>query len=307
MDPVTLDQLLVFLEVAEAGSFSEAARRQHRAQSAVSYAVANLESQLELQLFERRGQRPVLSEAGRSLLPYAKSVVAEMDSLRAHARSMAAGTEARLGLAIDALLPFEPLLGVLRDFRLQFPEVALLIHSEALGGVLQLVLDGTCQLGLRAAVGRPPAGLIQVPLTTTRLIFVASPEHPLARIEGPVPTAVLDQHVQLVLTDRSQRTAGDDHGVLSSRTWRLADLAAKHAFLRAGFGWGSLPSHLAEPDLAAGELVRLKPAEMGSSEACVTHEAVYRSSDPPGRAGSWLLERLGHALASDRAPADGGP
>jgi DNA-binding transcriptional LysR family regulator len=118
---------------------------------------------------------------------------------------------------------------------------------------------------------------------------------------------VLDQHVQLVLTDRSQRTAGDDRGVLSSRSWRLADLGAKHAFLLAGFGWGSLPSHLAEPDLAAGRLVRIEPADLGSSEAWVTHAAVYRSANPPGKAGSWLLDRLGRGLAPDRDDGDREP
>ena len=303
MDPVTLDQLSVFVEVAEAGSFSEAARRQRRAQSAVSYAVANLESQLQLTLFDRHGRRPVLSAAGASLLPYARAVVARIDSLRAHARSLASGTEARVALAVDVLLPFEPLLDALRDFRVEFPEVALLLHSEALGGVVQLVVDGTCQLGIGASLGQPPNGLSQVPLTTTRLTYVASPEHPLGQAQGSVPTAMLEQHVQLVLTDRSERTAGEDRGVLSSRSWRLADLGAKHAFLLAGFGWGSLPSHLAEPDLAAGRLVRIEPADLGSSDAWVTHAAVYRSADPPGKAGSWLLERLESALAKDRDDA----
>ena len=75
---------------------------------------------------------------------------------------------------------------------------------------------------------------------------VVAPDHPLAAIEGPIETHVLHQHVQLVLTDRSALTAGRDYGVLSGRTWRLADLGAKQSMLLAGLGWGNMPAHLVE-------------------------------------------------------------
>ncbi|HEX3066706.1 MAG TPA: LysR family transcriptional regulator, partial [Dongiaceae bacterium] len=61
----SLDHLQVFLAVAETGSFAGAARKLGRATSVVSYAIANLESQLGLTLFERKAtRRPQLSEAG---------------------------------------------------------------------------------------------------------------------------------------------------------------------------------------------------------------------------------------------------
>jgi DNA-binding transcriptional LysR family regulator len=57
------------------------------------------------------------------------------------------------------------------------------------------------------------------------------------------------------VSDRA-RGAGS---VLSHRMWRLSHLGAKHAFLRAGFGFGSLPMHLVEQDLASGALVQIDP------------------------------------------------
>jgi DNA-binding transcriptional LysR family regulator len=57
-EPVTFDQLAVFMAIVETGSFSGAARKLSRAQSAVSYAIANLERLLEIELFDRTGRKP---------------------------------------------------------------------------------------------------------------------------------------------------------------------------------------------------------------------------------------------------------
>ena len=78
MKAVTIDQLRVFRQVAETGSFSAAARAMHRAQSAVTYAVQKLEDQAGVELFDRSGYRPVLSEAGRALLPRAVRILEEL-------------------------------------------------------------------------------------------------------------------------------------------------------------------------------------------------------------------------------------
>lgn len=292
MDPVTLDQLNVFLEVAEAGSFSAAARRMRRAQSAVSYSVANLEALLRVQLFERRGRKPVLTEAGQALLPNARAVTFHVDELRARAHRLAEGVEPRLSLAVDALLPMQPLVVALRALRDEYPQVELVLHREALGAVAELLLTDRCQLGCSAPLDPLPRGLTQLPLTTTRLVPVVAPEHPLAQHDGPLPTRLLDQHVQLVLTDRSARTEGQDHAVLSSRSWRLADLHTKHSLLVAGFGWGTLPAHLAEPAIADGSLVPIRAADYLARDLEVVHFAIYRTADPPGAAGRWLLDRL---------------
>src|SRR5690606_31214891 len=93
------------------------------------------------------------------------------------------------------------------------------------------------------------------------MVMVASPQHPLAKFRGRIPGRELAKHVQLVLTDRSSLLSGKDYGVLSPSTWRLADLSTKHAFLRDGVGWGSLPRHMVESDLAAGSLVILDARE----------------------------------------------
>src|SRR6185295_18449677 len=98
MKAVTIDQLRVFRQVAETGSFSAAARAMHRAQSAVTYAVQKLEAQTGVQLFDRGGYRPLLSEAGRALLPRAVRILEELAAFGEQARSISGGLEPEVSL-----------------------------------------------------------------------------------------------------------------------------------------------------------------------------------------------------------------
>src|SRR5579862_8388002 len=98
-DALTLDQLRLFLAVVDAGGFSAAARSLGRAQSAVSYGVANLERQLGISLFDRSGRKPALTQAGVELAAEARAVCVQVDHLRARAHGIAQGVEPRLAIA----------------------------------------------------------------------------------------------------------------------------------------------------------------------------------------------------------------
>src|SRR6266550_446045 len=82
-------------------------------------------------------------------------------------------------------------------------------------------------------------------------------DHPLASVKGSIAKSELTKHVQLVLTDRTSLSEGREFGVMSPQTWRLADLFAKHAFLLNGLGWGGMPLHTVQRDIAEGRLVEL--------------------------------------------------
>ncbi len=101
-----------------------------------------------------------------------------------------------------------------------------------------------------------------------------------------------------MLTDRSPLTEGRDFGVLSRRTWRLADLSAKHALLREGIGWGNMPLAMVEADLASGALVRLACRTFPA--ASIALSAIYRRDTPPGPAASWLLQQFVACGADDK-------
>jgi len=287
----TLDQIAVFLAIVETGSFSAAARKLGRATSVLSYAVANLEAQLGVSLFARAGTaRPKLTEAGRAILADSRGLAIALDALLAKARGLTSGLEAEVSLVVDVMWPARKLVKALDDFRKKFSTVTLRLRVEALGAVTQSVLEGAAVFGISGPLELANDLLTRGPAGSVKMLAVAAPDHPLAQIKGPVSPAAARDHIQLVLTDRSRLTEGRDFGVMAVKSWRLADLGAKHALLLAGMGWGNMPKPVVNDDLKRGRLVELHIETPG--DLVYTFHSVYRSDTPPGPAAAWLMERL---------------
>jgi len=292
LDAVTLDQLRTFIAAADQGSFSGAGRKLRRAQSVVSKTLANLEGQFGVRLFDRARRRPVLTPQGQVLLAHARTVVGEVDLLKAQAKHLAGGLEAELAVVVEVMFPMATLTAAVTAFHAAFPLTPLRLYVEALGAVIQQVLDGRCMLAVSGELALVPTQFSQEPLLQVPLAHVVSPRHALASYRGPIPSSELAKHVQLVLTDRSTLSKGKEFGVLSPRTWRLADLGAKHAFLRAGLGWGGMPAERVQSDLARGTLVKIVVADAPPKGFALTMHAVYRTEAPPGIAARWFIDRL---------------
>lgn len=304
MDTLTLAQLEVFLAVVERGSFSAAARALGRAQSAVTYSIQNLEEEAGVPLFDRSAYRPVLSVAGRALLPRAQRIVDDVVAFRSQARGMAGGLEPELTLVVEAMFPMCLLLQALTEFQTRFPTVQTRVRVETLGAAVETLLNETADIGVVVAFSERVDELVGAEITQVELVAVAAPGHPLAALPGMLEDDVLSEHVQLVLTDRSDLTRGQDKGVVSLRTWRLADLGAKHAMLLAGLGWGSMPRHMVADDLAAGRLKELRAARWDGRQGMprLPLMAVRRKAAVLGPAGTWLIERLWQGV-EEAAPA----
>src|SRR5580704_8755787 len=311
LDGVSLDQLRAFIAAVDEGSFSAGARKLHRAQSAVSELVSNLEAQLGVVLFDRSERYPRLTPAGIQLLADARSVVANVDLLKARAKGISHGLESELSAVVDVLFPIEAIAESAKEFRDRFPRTPLRLYVEALGGAYQPVLDGRCSLGVVGSLPIAPDSVTLERLQGLPMILVAARDHPLALISGVIPKAELAKHVQLVLTDRSELSTGREFGVLSPLTWRLGDLFAKHAFLLKGLGWGGMPLHAVKQDLLEGRLVKLSIEDLAEEGLILPMSAVYLTAKPPGPAGRWLIERLRqcpsqHAAAHQAAATSAG-
>jgi DNA-binding transcriptional LysR family regulator len=302
LDGVTLDQFRSFVAAADEGSFSAAGRRLGRAQSVISQTLANMEGQLGIKLFDRSGRIPVLTEAGRALLPDARAVAGSIDAFKARARGLAGGLEAELPVVVDVMLPTPVLTQAVTEFSQHFPDVPLRLYVEVLGAVLQPVLDGKCAFGIVGTLPDIAGNVVREHLMEVQVVPVAAPFHPLGRHAGPLTFNDLSGHVQLVLTDRSNLSNGTEFGVVSTKPWRLADLGAKHAFLKAGMGWGGMPLHLVQADIDSGALVVLDIVEMPKRGAWVPLSAVFKADAPPGPAARWLIERI-KAGANSQTPA----
>jgi len=187
---------------------------------------------------------------------------------------------------VDVMFPTCLLVRILEAFQREFPTVSLRLHTEALGAVTQLVKERRCQLGVAGLQTAGGADLERHAAGHVKMMPVCSPKHPLAQLDGVLPTSLLREHLQLVVTDRSVLTAGQDFGVQALRDWRLGDLGSKYALLRGGIGWGNMPEHMVADDLQSGRLVRLRAQE--GSELLYPMYVIHRGDDELGPAGKWL-------------------
>ena len=290
IDSLTLDQMRVLVAVADAGSFSAAARKLGRVQSAISQSVQTLETTLGLNLFDRSGKTPRLTDAGQALVGDARALIAGAHAIRARAQSMADDVEPELTLAVDSMLPIPLLTESLKALRVAFPLLPVSVFTEALGGAEQRLRDGAARLAIYTLSPASPCDLISEFMMRVTMWPVAAAGHPLAALPEPLKREALEPHVQLVLTDRTPLTQNLSGGIVSRRIWRFADLATRLEFLLAGFGWCNMPSHMVAEHVAAGRLKRLKLDNQ--EDVALPLYVVHERGRTPGRAGRWLVADL---------------
>jgi DNA-binding transcriptional LysR family regulator len=260
LDGVTINQLRAFVAVCEEGSFSAAARRLKRAQSAISHAITALESALRVELFERDTRRTELSPAGRSLLADAQAVISRTEEMKVRASSIAEIGAPQISIAVDVYFPRAHLIDCLRSLQADVPTIAINLRITTMQGGEDLVLEGKCTLAVTIAdvPEVSPSAIERHWLCETRMVTVCAPTHPLAASAEPISMEDFGRHVQLVVTDNQPGAEKTQMGVAGKRQWLLNDLSAKHDFLKAGLCWGHMPAHLVAEDLESGKLIELK-------------------------------------------------
>jgi len=178
-----------------------------------------------------------------------------------------------------------------------------------MGGTIDALSSGRCDLAI-AAFGHADEKISREFLMPLHTLAVAAPSHALAAHAARRGAKDLDaaaaEHVQIVVEDPSTLTQGYDIDVLSPSTWRVTDMYIKLALLRAGLGWGKMPSWLVAGDLAAGTLVQLPVSRIGpegaTSQQC---HFCHRADKTPG-AGAELLRECLKAEAKAAEPGAAG-
>lgn len=260
LDNVTINQLRAFVAVCDQGSFSGAARKLRRAQSAISHAIKALESAFDVELFERNTRKAQLTGAGRSLLPDARAIISRTEEMKIRAGSIARAGAPQVSVAVDAYFPRAHLIDCLRTLQAGFRTAAINLRITTMQGGENLVLERVCALAvtIENVPEVDPDAIERRWLWEEEMVTVSAPSHPLASTPGPIPMDEFGRHIQIVVTDNQPGTEKTQHGVAGKRQWLVNDLGAKRDLLNAGLGWGHLPRHLVGEDLAIGRLVELE-------------------------------------------------
>jgi DNA-binding transcriptional LysR family regulator len=285
----TVDQWQVLAAVVDAGGFAQAAARLHRSQSAVSYALAQLQQSLGVELLAIQGRKAELTPVGRELLRRSRSVVDQFTRLEALARSIEAGWESQLRLVVDAAFPQTTLLGILGELRAGCPDTTISVADAVLSGAEEAITRGEADV---VVTTRVPAGFLGDWLMDVSMVAVAAPAHPLHAQQRALTLDDLALHTQVVVRD-SGRTAPRDEGWLGAQhRWTVASLEASRATVRAGLAYAWLPTHLIGEDLASDHLRRL-PLAVGGVRRMSLYVVLVRgeTAGPAARKALELFQR----------------
>jgi DNA-binding transcriptional LysR family regulator len=282
----SLDQWQVLAMVVDAGGFAQAAARLHRSQSAVSYAVAQLQESLGVRLLEMQGRRAVLTATGKELLRRSRAIVDQFARLEALARSIDTGWESELRLVIDAAFPRDRLLGVLAELRGSCPHTTIALSDAVLSGAEQAITEGLADLVITTRV---PNGFLGDWLMDVSMVAVAAPAHPLHQLQRTLELDDLALHTQAVVRDSGQQSR-DEGWLGATHRWTVAGIEASRATAIAGLTYAWLPSHLVADDIESGRLALL-PLAVGSLRK-MTLYVVLVKGETAGPAARKALELL---------------
>jgi len=172
--------LHAFVTVAETRSFSEAALRLHLTQPAISKRIAQLETSLNCQLFDRIGRQTSLTEAGQALLPRAQRILFEMEDMRRELSNLSGEVGGTLKIGTSHHIGLHRLPPVLKTFSRSFPQVNLDIQFIDSEMAFDLLMQGQLELGIVTLPPEPHATLQTMTVWNDPLAFMVSVEHPLA-------------------------------------------------------------------------------------------------------------------------------
>ncbi|HZZ91678.1 MAG TPA: LysR family transcriptional regulator [Usitatibacter sp.] len=295
---LSLEALEVLDAIDRRGSFAAAADELHRVPSAITYSVRQLEDSLGVELFDRRGNRAILTSAGRELLGEGRRLLRAAADLECRVQQVARGWESELRIALDTIIPAAKLLPLVGEFIAEQAGTRLRIAHEVLGGTWDALASGRADLAIGAA-GAPPAGRTYAvhALGRIEMRFVAAPSHPIVQEARPLTDAAIQRHRAVSVGDSSRLLAPRTLGLISGQdTLTVPSMEAKAAAHVAGLGVGFLPRQIAEREAAAARLAIL---EVAADPPPMDIYFAWRAGQE-GRALEWFTRRLDDpAVAAD--------
>jgi len=240
-------------------------------------------------LLEKTGKRVIFTPAGRALMKEIPELMDVMQQTIHHVQQVAHGWEGQLTIGIEAMVPVQPVLEVIRQFQALETPTRINIQREVLAGAWDAVITGRCDIviGAPAPIPEQPQLLTRALGKTTMVDCVAA-DHPAAKNPDN-----LDEYPIIVLEDTAcqlprRKAKMSDH----RNNLRVSTLDDKLQAQLAGLGHGWLPKWLAQPWLDRGELVSVSEVESTS-----TQYLVWRKTDR-GQALKWFVEALGQLRLS---------
>jgi DNA-binding transcriptional LysR family regulator len=279
------EALLAFVEAAMLGSFSAAARKLGKSQSTVSGAIANLEADLGVVLFDRSSRKPGLTEHGRLLLGRVQDILAATDRLDRAALQLVGGLESRLTMVLSDTYYSVHYEQIMQTFEQRYPDLAFECVIAEGADVLALIQSGRAHIGLLQAQSDYPPDIGSALISERSEIgLYAANTHALAQEKGAISAEQLAGHRKISLGTAIASEARP----AQERGWSAPSYLMMLEMTTMGFGWAALPKWLVTR-FADDRLTQLKVRGWPRQ---VRVDAVWSRQRTLGPAGGWLLETM---------------
>ena len=290
---LSLDALQVLDAIDRKGSFAAAAAELHRVPSAITYTVKQLEQDLDVLLFDRRGHRAKLTPAGHELLNEGRQLLRAAADLECRIQQVAKGWETELRIAVDTVIGPEKLFPLVKDFYREASGISatsIRISTEVLGGSWDALVSERADLVIGASGDTPSGGgFASLPLGRIQFAFVAAPLHPINREAQPLAESTITRYRAISVADTTRNLLPRTVGLLSGQdVLTLPTMSAKVSAHIEGLGVGFLPLALAEVESRAGRL-NVLPVEIAKPAGDVV---IAWRPNRTGKALRWFLARL---------------
>jgi DNA-binding transcriptional LysR family regulator len=264
---MNLQNLRVFLKVAELEHITRASEELHLSQPAVTKTIQSLEHEIGLELVERQGRRIALTHAGRVLQGYARQMFAlerEMEEALAALRDVEGG---EVTLAANTTAGVYLLPPIVARFRARYPQVTLNISILNSHEIVEETLNWNLDFGLvESTPATLPPGLKIEVFAYDELILVVAPEHHWSGLPELRPDALGENELLLREQGSGIREVIEQglqaHGVQVHPLFTLTDNEAIKQMVMSGVGAAIVSSLTVQRELANGDLVQVPIAEL---------------------------------------------
>lgn len=249
---LSYEQIKAFVAVAEIGSFSSAAKQLGKHRTTLGQVISNLEVEVNMDLFDRTGRYPVLTEEGHALYQHAKNLAETMTSFERLCMDTEQGIEDQVTICSSELTPLELITDVMRGLRDKYPRVKVNWLHKGHEEVKVAFAEGTADLALMLVpTGNAISSIEYIYLINMPFVFCATPSF----IEACRLSDLLS------LKQTKQLMMGDYHSAgitkmltISNIAQRIESLSVMKQLLLNEDGWAVLPRHCVDDELKRGRL-----------------------------------------------------
>jgi DNA-binding transcriptional LysR family regulator len=255
---ITFEQLVVLHAIVTEGTFRGAAERLNKSQSAVSHMLKKLEAAIDINLLSREAYRPTLTPEGEVFYLQATRVMQQMKELNIVAKNLNAKQEPEVLLAVTATFPLKPVLEIIGSIRDKYPATHIRLSRESMGGPIERLLRNDADIIIATMDGVPVEQVEAFSFAQVTIVPVAHPDFEPARNSHMKTISEMQSYTQVVVADSGNGEFSQSRDLLpGGLRWTVSDFAAKKEILLAKLGWGGIPTHMIDDELAQGKLVVL--------------------------------------------------